>query len=585
MKKLLLVLCLAAFSFSLSAQVYYLLPNSDDQNCEQVGSEYDNTRKENMLQWETCWLNEQDVPQCPERHAYEWLKFSYYNDAKKVITYKDLTDGRLAHGGSLRDSVKVLWVNVDRWMTKADFDALFPQNVRTALADYVKDGGHLYLSTFAARLVWLMGRTAVEPGFAEQNGFGGCDINDQWKLKAHFIGEGYDIDMHTHAIYQYLNQSEGSYIDNYRYHMQKGVVRTDRNCVFDLFSLDAQNNFESANHAVVLAGWGHESAINCGGLIEFQPTGEWRGTIITNGLAACSFAAANEDVTYVQMLTKGVIDYLLTVEPAQEPQPEPGVLFSGSHHVTWDTPLDFEAAKFADAKAGDKIVVTYTGATDGIEFKVMNQYFDHLAGSREAAWINGNGVFEQFLTQSAVDSLKAYGLEIIGANFTCTKVELLDGKAELKDGYTVWTGYFWADEWTTLELFWNGYSAVDWNKATALRIYSEAGRTNYVINIKENWDEGGHIADKGQMTDGEGYAELALTEELRNRLANASHWMIQFNKEDGDPFNVTDIVLVMAEGEGFENTAVEGKAVKSFRNGQLVIEKNGKIYNVLGAQL
>ena len=142
-----------------------------------------------------------------------------------------------------------------------------------------------------------------------------------------------------------------------------------------------------------------------------------------------------------------------------------------------------------------------------------------------------------------------------------------------------------ADSWSTLELYYNGYAGVDFNDATALRIYSEAGRTNYVINIKENWDEGGHIADKGQMTDGEGYAELALTEDLRNRLANAGHWMIQFNKEDGDPFNVTDVVLVMAEEEGFENTAVEGKAVKSFRNGQLVIEKNGKIYNVLGAQL
>lgn len=574
-----------AFSLGLSAQVYYLLPNSDDQNSEQVTSEYDNTRSENMLQWETCFIEGQgDVPQCPERHGYEWLKFGYYNDVKKVITYKDLTEGRLAHEGNLRDSVKVLWVYVDRWMTKADFDNLFPDSVCVALANYVKDGGNLYLSTYAARLVWRMGRTATEPGFAEHNGFGGCDINDQWKLKAHFIGEGYDIDKHTHAIYKYLNDSN-KYIDNYRYHMQKGIVRTDRNCVFDLFSLEAQNNFENANNAVVLGGWGHESAINCGGLIEFQPTGDWKGTIITNGLAACSFAEANQDVVCLQYLTRGILEYLVSLAPEPEPQPEEGVLFSGSHHVTWDTPLDFEAAKFADAKAGNLLRVHYTGATDGIEFKVMNQYFDHLAGSREAAWINGNGVFEQFLTQTAVDSLKAYGLEIIGANFTCTKVELLDGKAELKDGYTVWTGYFWADEWTTLELFWNGYAAVDWNRATALRIYSEAGRTNYVINIKENWDEGGHIADKGQMTDGEGYAELALTEDLRNRLANANHWMIQFNKEDGDPFNVTDVVLVMEEEQGFENTAVDAKTTKILRNGMLVIEKNGKFYNALGAEV
>ena len=87
------------------------------------------------------------------------------------------------------------------------------------------------------------------------------------------------------------------------------------------------------------------------------------------------------------------------------------------------------------------------------------------------------------------------------------------------------------------------------------------------------------------MTAGEGYMELPLTDDLRTRLANASHWMIQFNKEAGDPFNVTDIVLVMAKEEGFENTAVDAKAVKSFRNGMLVIEKNGKFYNALGAEV
>ena len=261
-------------------------------------------------------------------------------------------------------------------------------------------------------------------------------------------------------------------------------------------------------------------------------------------------------------------------------------IWTGTKHVSWDDGgVQIAADQFTAAQPGQKIVVSFNGASDGIEFKVMNANFDHLAGSREAAWISGDGAFEQFLTPAAVDSLKAYGLEIIGANFNCTNVALEDGKAELKDGYTVWTGFFWADEWTTLELYYNGYAGVDWSKATALRIYSEAGRTNYVINIKENWDEGGHIADKGQMTDGEGYAELALTDELRTRLANAGRWMIQFNKEDGDPFNVTDIVLVGDFHSDISNTEVENKAVKFFENGQLVIIKNGVKYNALGAQL
>lgn len=259
-------------------------------------------------------------------------------------------------------------------------------------------------------------------------------------------------------------------------------------------------------------------------------------------------------------------------------------IWTGTKHVSWsDGGVQIAADQFAAAQPGNLLKVHFTGASDGIEFKVMNAYFDHLAGSREAAWISGDGAFEQFLTQTAVDSLKAYGLEIIGANFTCTKVELLEGKT-LKEGFTVWTGFFWADEWSTLELYWNGYAGVDFNYATALRIYSEANRSDFVINIKDSWDEGGQIADQSAMIAGEGYMELLLTDDLRNRLANAGRWMIQFNKEAGAAFNVTDIVLVGDFPTAISNTAVESKAVKFFENGQLVIIKNGVKYNALGAQ-
>ena len=260
-------------------------------------------------------------------------------------------------------------------------------------------------------------------------------------------------------------------------------------------------------------------------------------------------------------------------------------IWTGSKHVSWaDGGLQIAAAQFANATPGQKIVLTYESASDGVEFKVMNEHFDHLAGSREAAKINGNGTFEQFLTQTAVDSLKAHGLEIIGANFTATKVELNDGKT-LKDGVSVWTGFFWADEWSTLELYRDGYCNVDFSKATAIRFYSEAAGTNYTLNFLENWDAGGKFADQSNMTDGAGYKELQLTDELRTRIANAGHWMIQFNKEQLNAFNVTDIVLVMSGTTGIDNTAAEAKAVKSFRNGQLIIEKNGKSYNALGAEV
>ena len=260
-------------------------------------------------------------------------------------------------------------------------------------------------------------------------------------------------------------------------------------------------------------------------------------------------------------------------------------IWTGSKHVSWtDGGIQIDATQFANAKAGDKIVVTYAEATDGIEFKVKNQYFDHLAGSREAAWISGAGTFEQFLTKSAVDSLKAYGLEIIGANFTCSKIELNDGK-ELKDGFTVWTGFFWADEWTTLELYWNGYAGVDWNKVTAIRFYSEAANGNYVLNFLEGFGEGQKFADQTNMVDGAGYKELTITEDLRSRLANAGRWMIQYNKEALEAFNATDVVLVGDFTTAIDNTVMESKATKTFENGQLVIIKNGVKYNALGAEM
>ena len=261
-------------------------------------------------------------------------------------------------------------------------------------------------------------------------------------------------------------------------------------------------------------------------------------------------------------------------------------LFVGNQHVSWsDGGLQIAASQFAAAQAGQKIVVTFSNASDGMEFKVMNTNFDHLAGSREALWISGNGSIEQFLTVAAVDSLKLYGLEIIGANFTVTKVELLDGK-ELKEGLSVWTGFFWADSWSTLELYRDAYAGVDFSKVNAIRFYSEAAGTGYVLNFLKGWGEGEKFADQTAMTDGAGYKELALTDDLRSNLAGASHWMVQFNKEELDAFNVTDIVLVLKDTTtAISNTAVEAKAVKMIENGQVIIIKNGIRYNALGAQL
>lgn len=254
-------------------------------------------------------------------------------------------------------------------------------------------------------------------------------------------------------------------------------------------------------------------------------------------------------------------------------------------HVSWKTPLHLEAAKFASVQPGDKMVLTYEDATDGVEFKVLNAHFDHLAGSRESMWIGGDGTIETFLTQSAVDSLKLYGLEIVGANFYATKVELLPGKTLKEDGLTLWTGYFWVDEYKTLELYFNAYAGIDLGKYRAIRFYTEASSNAYTINFKETWDPDGQFAGQADMTAGTGYYELTLTDDLRTKIGAASHWMIQFSNEALDPFNATDIVLVPGGATAIQNNTVSGKATKLIENGKVVIIKNGARYNALGAAL
>ena len=227
-------------------------------------------------------------------------------------------------------------------------------------------------------------------------------------------------------------------------------------------------------------------------------------------------------------------------------------LWKGNQHVDYgeSSVITLDKALFATATAGQKLIVKYaTDAEKEIELKVMNEHFDHLAGSREQAKLNGNGRFEHFLTPSAVDSLKAHGLEIGGNGFNALRVELVDGKASLPEGVNVWTGYFWADDWNTMYLYWNGYRYVNFNDVKAIRFYHQANRSDFVLNVRDNWegDGGVEIANIGAMTAGEGYMELPLTDYMRKKIVESEHLLIQFNKESGAAFNVTDIVLVMEE--------------------------------------
>ena len=246
-------------------------------------------------------------------------------------------------------------------------------------------------------------------------------------------------------------------------------------------------------------------------------------------------------------------------------------IWSGSQDVHWDNPITLEASKFASAQAGNKITVTLSvndGTNDKIEFKANGQ---NLPGTRFSLCQDWWETYDLFMTQDMVDSCKVYGMEISGDNFTVTNIDLSEGKAaSMKEGKAIWTGYFWVDSWSTLEVFKEALTAVkDWDKYSAMRFYSECPTTDNLIFLLADWSDAGVIAKSEPATDEtaetnplkryEGYAELDLTQVDPLTVINAlssDRLMIMMDKQGSAAFNFTDVVLVPASGPTVDKTGI-----------------------------
>jgi hypothetical protein len=263
-------------------------------------------------------------------------------------------------------------------------------------------------------------------------------------------------------------------------------------------------------------------------------------------------------------------------------------VWEGEHAVSWDNTLQIEKGKFTDMKVGDKLVIEFKNATD----KVIELHSNAgmLPGTRfEHHIYSDQSKVEVFATPAMLASLKEYGLEVCGAEFTATKIWYGDGKDNI-DENTVWSGFFWMDVWSTLEITKNCFAGVDWSKVKAIRFYSEANRTDYVINILTSWEDGGKLGDQTTMTMTNEYAELSLENiNMETALADVDRLMIQCHKEAGEPFNFTAVVLVKNGATGITNVAKsqEQTANSQYFNlaGQRVAQPTKGLYIVNGKKV
>ena len=207
--------------------------------------------------------------------------------------------------------------------------------------------------------------------------------------------------------------------------------------------------------------------------------------------------------------------------------------------VTWENPLQISADKFEEGvNAGCYILIALDNATDVLEIKADGVW---LPGSRYT-WIEGCTEYKAYITDDMLAKIKEFGLEIVGKSFTVTSVSICNDGFQMPDG-AIWGGYFWVDNWNTLELFRTAFN--NYNGERYLDIYHEAGYDSYVINVMTAWDDENAKWSKGDKTVKETTkATIDLTGlNIQEIFSTVDRLFVQLNPEGGNPFNVTAIAL------------------------------------------
>lgn len=245
-------------------------------------------------------------------------------------------------------------------------------------------------------------------------------------------------------------------------------------------------------------------------------------------------------------------------------------LYSGNPvNVTWENTLKIDASEFNEGvNVGNYIYITFSNTTDVIELKSNGVW---LPGSR-FAWL-GEGVedFRCYLTQEGLSTLKEYGLELCGANFTVSGVSVCDDGFSMPKG-AVWGGYFWVDNWNTLEIWKTAFENYSGQRYMDVYLSEDNGDFDgYFMKVLTKWEPETLIANNDQIKKTPSVATIDLQNvDLKSLLDGTDRVMVQANPEGGNPFNITAVVL--------RNDDSDESLVSELN----VINENVDVYNMHG---
>ena len=255
--------------------------------------------------------NIRDLETEEEQGAARWFKENYVDKGEGIF----ITPDDMAHINM--SEVAMIWIHVDR-IDIAQGAQNLPEEltsnaVKTAMRNYIMNGGNMYLSKHATQLLATYGRVNAKYAPNLFNSAEGVQGTDVWSINANLVGGKYD--KRNHEIFAGMQKNSDGTLP-----LVGPCYRYDHNCLWDMNALtftktgdDKFDKFQKQTNSEILATWGQVTDDAVAGLIIFKADeDDFLGTVVCNGLAA--YAMGNEDNTDYssnnQILTTNIINFL-----------------------------------------------------------------------------------------------------------------------------------------------------------------------------------------------------------------------------------------------------------------------------------
>lgn len=343
-----------------------------------------------------------------EQAAYDWFHNSYkpgYGLEKVVFTPENISN-------LSANDVKVLWIPINR---QGDNESVVKPsaiyNHVETLKKYVQDGGNLYLTNHATLLVSEIGRIADLYKPNTVTNAAAAENSDAWGVNPRFA----DMDYRGHVLYSdFVAGSKNNLLDD-NYFLNSGTPKEDHNCLWT--GVSSYTDFIKATNSHILGKWSQNGDTNNFGVVEFMPSGDYKGTILCNGLAAYEWnCEGNELVNNIEKFTENSISYLATIDK------KIGFLVPGSDY----------SQKYKDWGADDDAkALEWFKTFYGAKAKLVTP--DELASLNPAEvpvlWVpvnhDGVGAYDDIdeVYRNSVDALKSYAQK--GGNLYLTNYAAL----------------------------------------------------------------------------------------------------------------------------------------------------------------